>query len=174
MEKATRSASPDPDSALALRDMSEKDIEEACRVIAESMNGDEARWAERTMGFHFGCSKHGLYDGRHYFVYSVDGRVKALVGLHHWEWGPKENVWLAWFAVEPGAQNKGIGKALLQSAEALARRMGFLKLFVETYSQPEFEKARQFYKASGFEEAGQIKDYLPGSHDMIVFSKNLF
>ena len=153
--------------------MREKDMEEACRLIAESMNLDEATWARKTMDFHFGCKKHGLDDGRHYFVHSVEKRVEALIGLHHYQWGPGENVWLAWFAVKPSCQGKGIGRALLESVEALAVRMGFSKLFVETYRQPEFRKAQQFYKARGFEKAGQIKDYLPSSHDMIVFKKNL-
>jgi len=153
--------------------MGEKDIEDACRLIAESMNPDEAKWAEKTMHFHFGCKKHGLYDGRYYFVHSVEKRVKALIGLHHYEWGPEENVWLAWFAVKPSCQEKGMGRALLKSVQELAVRMGFSKLFVETYSQPEFRKARKFYKACGFEKAGEIKNYLPGSHDMIVFKKDL-
>ncbi|MDY6953307.1 MAG: GNAT family N-acetyltransferase [Thermodesulfobacteriota bacterium] len=164
----TREGSP-----LSLREMGEEDIEGACRLIADSMNRDEARWARRTMGFHFGCKKHGLDDGRHYFVYPVDEPVKGLVGLHHYPWGPEENVWLSWFAVDPRFQEQGIGRALLASVQELAVGMGFSKLFVETYSQREFQKARRFYEANGFQKAGHIKDYSPSSHDMIVFKKQL-
>ena len=161
------------ESPLGLREMAEEDIEEACRVIAESMNRDEATWARRTMVFHFGCKKHGLYDGRHYFIYPEGNGVKGLVGLHHYPWGPEENVWLSWFAVDPGFQEQGLGRALLASVQKLAVEMGFSKLFVETYSQGEFQKARRFYEAKGFKKAGHIKDYLPGSHDMIVYKKKL-
>lgn len=154
-------------------EMLEQDIEGACHLIAESMNIDEATWAKKTMRFHFGCKNHDLDDGRHYFTYLVEKRVRALIGLHHYEWGPEENVWLAWFAVHPSCQGKGIGRALLQSAEKIAKSMGFFKLFVETYSHPDFQKALVFYEACGFKKAGTIADYLPDSHDMVVFKKNL-
>ncbi len=156
-----------------LHEMLEQDIEDACHLIAESMNADEAAWAEKTIRFHFQCKNHDLDDGRHYFTYLAEKRIKALVGLHHYEWGPEENVWLAWFAVHPQLQGKGLGKSLLQSAEEMAKSMGFMKLFVETYSHPDFQKALKFYTAHGFKKAGTIADYLPGSHDMIVFKKNL-
>lgn len=153
--------------------MLEQDIEGACHLIAESMNIDEAMWAKKTMRFHFGCKKYDLNDGRFYFTYLKEKHIRALIGLHHYEWGPEENVWLSWFTVHPSYQRKGIGRALLKSVEMTAKSMGFSKLFVETYNHPNFRKALEFYEACGFHKAGAITDYLPSSHDMIVYKKNL-
>ena len=158
---------------VRLHEMLEQEIKAACRLIAEAMNSNEAKWAEKTMRFHFGCKEHGLDDGRHYFTYLEEKHLRGLIGLHHYQWGPEENVWLAWFAVHPGCQGKGVGRALLHAAEKRAKSMGFLKLFVETYRHPDFQKALGFYEACGFEKVGRVADYLPGSHDMVVFKKNL-
>lgn len=156
-----------------LREMSEKDISDACQLIALSMNADEAKWARKTMFYHFKCKENDLDDGRYYFTYLIEQHICALVGLHHYAWGPEENVWLAWFAVHPRFQRQGIGRAMLKAIEKKARSLGYSKLFVETYNQPEFEDALKFYQACGFIKAGAISDYLPSSHAMIVFKKDL-
>ncbi len=156
-----------------LRELREDDVESACRLIAHSMNGDEGRWAEKTMRFHFNCKAHGIYDGRHYFTYSERNRLIGMVGLHHDLWGPEKNVWLAWFAVQPHAQRRGVGKTLLASIQKVALAKGFTRMFVETYGHSDFEKARSFYGAHGFHQVGEIGDYLSEGHSMIVFMKHL-
>jgi hypothetical protein len=57
--------------------------------------------------------------------------------------------------------------------ERLARQKGFGKLLVETYTHPDFDKARRFYERSGFEQAGRIDDYLSDGSAMIVYAKHL-
>lgn len=137
------------------------------------MNAAEARWARQTFDFHFKCRRHGLDDGRIYFAMHSESYISALVGLHHYAWGPGENVWLAWFAVHPDYQRQGIGRSMLAFIETQARTRGYRKLFVETYAHPDFDKARKFYEASGFQRAGDINNYLPGGEDMIVYVKAL-
>ena len=156
-----------------LVEMIENDIEDACQLIALSMNANEAKWARKTMIYHFKCKENDINDGRSYFTYSKDQHLCGLVGLHHYEWGPEENVWLAWFAVQPRFQRKGIGKAMLELIEKQARSIGYSKLFIETYKQAEFDNALKFYTASGFTQVGVISDYLPSSEDMIVLKKDL-
>ena len=153
--------------------MSKSETAEACKLIAVSMNMDEARWAEKTMDYHFACLKQGIDDGRHYFTYQDKNGIRALVGLHHYEWGPEENVWLSWFTVHPDLQRRGIGTALISLVEEKAKEFGYTKFFVETYTKPDFDNARNFYEACGFEEAGSISDYLSDASDMIVYRKNL-
>ena len=153
--------------------MQESEIEAACGLIGDAMNPAEARWARKTFDFHFNCRTHGLDDGRQYFTHGKEGHMVALAGLHHYAWGPDENVWLAWFAVHPEYQRQGIGKYLLNKLEELAKAQGYLKLFIETYDHPDFDKARQFYEACGFKRAGEINQYLPDSNNMIVYLKNL-
>jgi GNAT superfamily N-acetyltransferase len=142
-------------------------------LIAEAMNQEEADWAETTMCRHFELERLGVFDGRHYFVRREGGVIKGVIGLHHYEWGPKENVWLGWFAVAPSFQGLGIGKGLLESIQEQASQLGYRKMFIETYSSPTFARARDFYSRRGFRAAGRIADYLSDGSEMIVFSKRL-
>lgn len=156
-----------------LEQMGEGDIEAGASLVARAMNGDEGRWAARTMQFHFGCRAHGLDDGRMYYAFRREGRIVGLVGLHHMIWGPEENVWLAWFAVDPDAQGQGLGRKLLEAIERFAVGKGFRKLLVETYEHADFDKARRFYDRNGFRQVGQVRDYLPDGSPMIVYAKVL-
>jgi len=135
------------------------------------MNDEEGAQAESTFHFHFNCQAQDIDDGRTYWILENHSTIIGIVGLHHYVWGPEENVWLAWFAVDPNSQGKGLGKYLFDSATALAWEQGYRKLFIETYSSPEFAKARAFYQAQGCTETGRIKAYMPGDDDMVVYSK---
>ena len=152
------------------------DIPLAVALITKAMNRDEGRWAEKTMLFHFKCQEFGLADGREYYIYfSGSERVglKGMSGLHHYEWGPEENVWLAWFAVDPAWQGQGLGRKLMALTERKAIQLGYQNLLIETYNQKDFEKARNFYSAVGFKQKGKISGYLPDGSEMIVYGKRL-
>lgn len=146
--------------------MKEDDLEEAIRLISDSMNSDE-------MEFYFSCNKHDIDSGRQYYVWRDNGQIYGLVGLHRYIWGLEENVWLSWFAVYPDHQGKGIGSALMDAAKEHAARAGYKKLPVETYDGPTFEKARRFYRARGFSETGRIENYLTDGSAMIVFATQI-
>jgi GNAT superfamily N-acetyltransferase len=158
-------------SNVRLDTMLAEDVGQTEDLIATAMNPDEGRWAGVTMRRHFDLQRLGVSDGRQYFVTRDFGRVIGIVGLHHYEWGPSENVWLGWFAVAPQEQGKGLGRILLLEIQGVAYAQGFRKLFIETYGSKTFEMARVFYANQGFQEAGRIANYLPDSSDMIVFSK---
>jgi GNAT superfamily N-acetyltransferase len=153
--------------------MKKKDIPGAVDLIRIAMNHDEADWADKTMHFHFGCAENNLDDGRYYFVWKNDSKVLGIAGLHQYNWGPKENVWLGWFALDPDLQGKGLGSRLFDEMVSLAKKMGFRKIFIETYISPTFEKARKFYLNKGFRPAGEIENYLPAGEAMIVYLKVL-
>ncbi|MBN1125218.1 MAG: GNAT family N-acetyltransferase [Sedimentisphaerales bacterium] len=158
---------------IQLQQMQRADIDAAVELIRKSMNGIEARFAHKTMDFHFACLDHGLNDGRHYYVYRKEGQILGLVGLHNYIWGPRENVWLTWFCVHPDMQGKGLGTTLLSNAEAMARKLDYRKFFIETYDMPDFSTARAFYEKQGFTLAGKIEDYLPNKAGMIVYLKHV-
>jgi len=156
-----------------LSEMIAEDTMPVRTLIAEAMNEDEGAWAEITIRRHFELQRLGIFDGRHYFLHREGPVIEGIVGLHHYEWGPKENVWLGWFAVAPSFQGKGIGKGLLLSIQARAWQLGYQKLFIETYSSPTFARARVFYSRNGFWEVGRISGYLSDGSDMVVYGKNL-
>lgn len=153
--------------------MGEHDMEEAVTLITRAMNADEGRWAAKTMQLHFGCWRHDLDDGRIYYVWRQSGTITGLVGLHHASWGPEENVWLAWFAVDPACQGRGLGRRLLAAIEKVAAEKGYRKLLVETYEHEDFDRARRFYENNGFRVTGRIDDYLAAGSAMIVYAKSI-
>ena len=153
--------------------MNEVDVDACVHLIRQAMNGDEALQARETFRFHFACRRQGFDDGRAYYVLTGPVLIIGLVGLHRYLWGPPENVWLAWFAVDPAFQRQGLGTYLLRHAIGQARRQGRRQFLIETYASPEFARARAFYQAQGFTEVGRIRAYLPNGADMVVYAKTL-
>ncbi len=147
--------------------------DEAAALIGEAMNPDEGAWARVTIGRHFETRANGLVDGRNYFALLLDGALAGLTGLHHYEWGPDENVWLGWFALSPKLQGRGWGVRLMTETERAAKALGYRKLFIETYDTPTFSRAIRFYAKAGFRKAGMIENYLPDGSSMMVFLKEL-
>jgi GNAT superfamily N-acetyltransferase len=153
--------------------MMESDAPAVVDLIGRSLNCEESTQASKTLRFHFNCARQGIEDGRTYGVVTEHGTITGIVGLHHYQWGPAENVWLAWFAVDPSVQGEGLGKALFTFVLDVARREGYQKLFVETYSTGEFASARIFYQKMGMVPAGIVTPYLSGGGNMIVYYKDL-
>ncbi|MFP4417333.1 MAG: GNAT family N-acetyltransferase [Chitinivibrionales bacterium] len=153
--------------------MQRTDTDDVVRLIAEAMNEDEARWARRTIDYHFDCRDAGLDDGRYYLVWRQKDTISGIIGLHHYIWGPPENVWLAWFAIAPALQRRGWGRKLLDRIEHHARKLGFTKMFIETYDHPDFDDARSFYAARGYRKKGAISEFLSDGSSMVVFGKKL-
>ena len=158
---------------ITLAGMRKEDVPGAVELIRAAMNEEEADWACRSMQYHFECVEKNLDDGRHYFVWQKNSKVLGVVGLHHYNWGPKENVWLGWFALEPKLHGAGAGSRLLDEVICHAENMGFRKVFIETYTSPTFAKARKFYERKGFKKAGRIDNYLPDGSAMVVYLKIL-
>ena len=158
---------------IEIEPMHGNDIEQGSALVSLSMNADEGRWAKKTMHYHFQCQQHGIEDGRIYYIWRTEGIIRGLVGLHHYHWGPEENVWLAWFALHPQNQRSGVGKRMLAAIEKIAAKRGFKKLLVETYEHQDFDKARSFYVATGFKRIGRIQNYLSDDSDMVVYGKEI-
>ncbi|MDD2318836.1 MAG: GNAT family N-acetyltransferase [Geobacteraceae bacterium] len=148
-------------------------VDETTVLIGEAMNTDEATWARETIGRHFQMRANDLEDGRRYFALLVNGVMAGISGLHHYEWGPDENVWLGWFAITPQLQGRGFGMRLMAETEQAARSLCYRKLFIETYDTPTFSRAIRFYHKAGFRKAGTIENYLPDGSPMLVFLKEL-
>ncbi len=158
---------------FALRPMEEADIGRAVSLICRAMNADEGGYAAQTLHLHFTSRKSGVDDGRFLYVLGDGIKIAGVAGLHHGPWGPPENVWLSWFALDPRFQRQGLGSAMLQAVIREARRSHFMNLYIETYSTPEFARARKFYRAHGFRQVGHIQSIMPTGGDAVVFYKSL-
>jgi len=75
---------------------------------------------------------------------------------------------LYWIATSPAFQGKGIGRRLMEVAEADMRSRGGRLCVIETSSLPQYEPTRRFYLGLGYSEAAVIRDfYTAGDHKVI-------
>jgi GNAT superfamily N-acetyltransferase len=80
---------------------------------------------------------------------------------------------LYWLAVDPAAQGRGIGSALVRAVEAKLLDRGARLLVVETSSRPDYEGTRRFYARSGYKEAARVRDFYAPADDRIVLTTRL-
>jgi ribosomal protein S18 acetylase RimI-like enzyme len=72
-------------------------------------------------------------------------------------------------AVQPDAQGKGLGKALVSSMMQRLRHDGGRLLLVETSSLDEFASTRAFYESQSFTLEARIRDFYREGEDKIVY-----
>jgi ribosomal protein S18 acetylase RimI-like enzyme len=85
-----------------------------------------------------------------------------------------EGTWNALLiAVDPAAQGRGVGRALMHRVEHDLAARGARLLIVETSELPAFEGTRAFYRRLGFEQEARIRDFYRADEDKIVFRRSL-
>lgn len=80
---------------------------------------------------------------------------------------------LYWLAVDPAAQGRGVGTALVRAVEEKLAGRGARLLVVETSSRPDYEGTRRFYARSGYSEAARVRDFYAPADDRIVLTTRL-
>ena len=110
--------------------------------------------------------------GYHILVAEVDSTVAGYIC-----YGPTpltEGTWdIYWMAVASEKQGRGIGSALMESAEReIVRDKGRLAI-IETSSTPVYEKTRHFYISHGYEIVARIPDFYAPGDDKLILQKRL-
>ncbi len=82
-------------------------------------------------------------------------------------WGPipgtVASADLYWIAVHPGSQGKGLGRTLLEAAEASIVREGRTRVYLETSTRAQYEPTRAFYLRCAYQIVAELPDfYAPG------------
>lgn len=100
-------------------------------------------------------------------VTAYDDAGQALAGL----FGETRFSWLkiSIMAVRSDLRRRGLGRALVQHAEAEARRRGCRYAFVDTMSY----QAPEFYQRLGYGVAGRIEDWDSHGHAKFFLTKTL-
>lgn len=80
---------------------------------------------------------------------------------------------LYWVAVDPRMQGRGIGRALLDWAEAEVERRNGRLLLIETSSQELYRATVRFYERCGYTLVARIADFYRLGDDKLVFGKYL-
>jgi ribosomal protein S18 acetylase RimI-like enzyme len=110
--------------------------------------------------------------GYHFIAYREGDRVLGFA-----IYGPRDltdGVFdLYWISVDPAAQCKGVGRALLTASENAVRAMGGRMLIAETSGTPHYEPARKFYFAMGYENEAIIRDFYTPGDDLLIFIKRI-
>jgi len=75
--------------------------------------------------------------------------------------------------VDPAAQGRGIGHALLAQVEAEAQARGGRLLLIETSGSSLYAPARRLYETGGYRCEAVIHDFYAPGDDLIVFGKDL-
>jgi len=78
---------------------------------------------------------------------------------------------LYWIAVDPEAQARGIGGALLARVEAEVQARGGRMLMVETSGRPDYDRTRRFYQRQGYDRVATIDDFYAPGDDLVIYRK---
>ena len=95
--------------------------------------------------------------GTKVLVFSQDGRIVGIAVNRKMD---ESTVELAGIIVQREATGKGIGTALLKSAIASAKELGFLSMHVKTETNN--QNAISFYRKNGFTELGTGEEDVDG------------
>jgi GNAT superfamily N-acetyltransferase len=110
--------------------------------------------------------------GYHILVADADSIVTGYIC-----YGPTpmtQGTWdIYWLAVARESQGRGIGSALMKSAETEIARAGGRLSIVETSSTPLYEKTRRFHLGQGYELICRIPDFYAPGDDKLVLQKRL-
>ena len=159
---------------MHIRDMTGRDLEAVIAVIG--LSDDDDAEAARTYyeDLYAGPEQDGPEICAHDFV-SVDGSDRVIgVGGVQKEDGEGEGIWwLSWWYVDPGHQDRGVGKALMGRALRWVRDQSGRKVYVDVSALDFYEKARRFYARHGFTEEARLKDYYAEGEDMVLMGKVL-
>jgi GNAT superfamily N-acetyltransferase len=105
----------------------------------------------------------GAYVSQHLLGYACFGPTPATEGTYD----------LYWLAVDPAAQGRGAGRALVQWVERELAGRGARLLVVETSSRPDYEHTREFYARGGYAEAARVRDFYAPADDRIILTTRL-
>ena len=110
--------------------------------------------------------------GYHILVAEVDSTVAGYIC-----YGPTpltDGTWdIYWMAVASEKQGRGIGSALMESAEKEIGRAKGRLVIIETSSTPAYEKTRYFYLSHGYEVICRIPDFYAPGDDKLILQKRL-
>ena len=110
--------------------------------------------------------------GYHVLVAVADSTVEGYICF-----GPTpltEATWdVYWMAVARDRQGRGIGSALLKSAEKEIREDQGRLVVIETSSTPLYEKTRRFHLGEGYEAICRIPDFYAPGDDKLIMQKRL-
>ena len=80
---------------------------------------------------------------------------------------------LFWIGVHESCRGQGVGKQLLAESEAIIRRMGGARVYIETSSKEQYVPTRGFYLKAGYREEAILEDFYGPGDGKVIYVKAL-
>jgi len=80
---------------------------------------------------------------------------------------------LYWIAVNPKKRRSRLGQQLLKATEEAVRALSGAYVFAETSTRREYEPARKFYFAHGYQLMAEIPDWYSDGDGLAIYGKRL-
>ncbi len=110
----------------------------------------------------------------YHFMFAEDG-CSHLIG--YCCFGPvpltRESFDLYWIAVLPQRQGCGLGRRLMQAAEAAIREKGGKQVYADTSSREQYLPTRAFYEKAGYRQAAYLPDFYAPGDGKVIYCKTL-
>jgi len=110
------------------------------------------------------------------YAYLVAERAGGILGYACWG-GPIEmtesSFDLYWIAVDETARGSGVGRRLLDAAEADAAARGCSQLFVETSGRAQYAPTHAFYSNAGYTRIAELPDFYSPGDAKVFYVKRL-
>ncbi len=114
----------------------------------------------------------GDESGYHFLIAEQYGR---LVGYTCY--GPipctRNSYDLYWIAVHPEFHRKGLGRRLIAETEALIRKGGGDRIYVDTSQRDQYASTRAFYESCGYRLEAVLKDFYAPDDGKVIYCKVL-
>jgi GNAT superfamily N-acetyltransferase len=134
-------------------------------TVVDDVGAEEWRWLEDRL-YEFNVAASGIGDGRLLGVQLRNSADEIVAALHGWTWAGWLEIRAVW--VREDARGRGLGRRLVEAAEAEARARGCRRSLLDTHTF----QAPGFYEKLGYAEVATIPDYPPGGARHI-FAKTL-
>jgi ribosomal protein S18 acetylase RimI-like enzyme len=105
----------------------------------------------------------GAFNGDDLLGYACFGPTPSTQGTYD----------LYWLAVDPAAQGRGVGRALVRWIERELVDRGGRLIVVETSSRTDYAPTRKFYERAGYAEAARVRDFYAPADDRIILTTRL-
>jgi GNAT superfamily N-acetyltransferase len=80
---------------------------------------------------------------------------------------------LYWIAVDPQAQQHGIGRKLATEVEHRIAATGGRRIYIDTSGKLQYEPTRVFYERCGYECEARLVDFYAPGDDRLIYSKQV-
>ena len=80
---------------------------------------------------------------------------------------------LYWIAVHPRSQGAGIGRRILEEVEERIRRLGGVRVYLDTSGRAAYDDTRAFYERTGYRKEAVLEDFYSPGDAKVIYLKRL-